>query len=308
MELAKFISPALVEPLRSLARSRLALFVIAGGVLYRAAPPPEATGAADVVRVSSAELGMRELMARRTTGAALTSEADGARLRQQAVEDALLEHEARRLGLADDDLVVRRRLVQKALFLAEDLGGAFREPSETELRAFHASHPGDFRLAGRTRFVHVFAADESKLDALRAQVEAFMGSRPDEAPPFGDAFALPRSVNAPEAEIADRYGPELASAVRAAPVGGWSGPHRSKFGHHLVKIVGREEGRASSFEEVASHVAFAYLVDRRQRAIDDFIRSAFERVRVEVDGERVTTLPRSHRLATRDEASAEDGL
>jgi parvulin-like peptidyl-prolyl isomerase len=115
-------------------------------------------------------------------------------------------------------------------------------------------------------------------------------------------------VDGAQAELVGRYGEGFASAVEKAPVGEVSGPYRSKFGFHLVKVVGRGEGRESRYEEVASHVSFAMLVDRRERAVDEFVRRSFARTRVEVNGSKVATLARVRRLALRDEGSAEDGL
>jgi hypothetical protein len=145
------------------------------------------------------------------------------------------------------------------------------------------------------------------LTKLRPAVEAYIPTA-DEAPPFGQAFAFPRSVDATEADVRERYGEDFAAAVANADVGVWVGPVRSRFGLHLINVTRRGGERDSRFEEVASHVAFTALVERREEAIDRFIQRAFTKVRVEVDGQTVTTLERTHRLASRDEASAEDGL
>jgi hypothetical protein len=45
-----------------------------------------------------------------------------------------LYREALRLGLDVGDPIVRQRLIQKVLFVAEDLGGATRTPREAEPR------------------------------------------------------------------------------------------------------------------------------------------------------------------------------
>jgi peptidyl-prolyl cis-trans isomerase C len=53
----------------------------------------------------------------------------------------VLYREAMRLGLDRDDGLVREHLIQKMLLLAEDLGGASREPTRDEVRAYFDQTP-----------------------------------------------------------------------------------------------------------------------------------------------------------------------
>jgi hypothetical protein len=53
-----------------------------------------------------------------------------------------------RAGLEQGDTIIKRRMVQKMEFLAEDLS-ALREPNREELKAWFEKNPQRFTIAGR---------------------------------------------------------------------------------------------------------------------------------------------------------------
>src|SRR3954471_6794158 len=67
------------------------------------------------------------------------------------IDDEVLYREALRLGLGDDDEIVRRRLIQKLEFLQRDSAAGI-DPSAAELRAYYAAHPELFAAAARVSF------------------------------------------------------------------------------------------------------------------------------------------------------------
>jgi peptidyl-prolyl cis-trans isomerase C len=293
-----------VDALREAAGNRLVQFLVLGGLLFLAAP-----GAPDddrAVRLDSARierLGQREATRRGLQGAtrALRDE-----VRSRAVEDAVLLREARRLGLDQDDAIIRGRLIQKMLFIAEDLGGASRPLSEPDLRAFFAAHRDRYRQPPRLRFVHVFARGPERLEADRAAVLRFEAEHPGAIPPFGEGFPVGRRVDASAADLERRWGAGFAAAARSLPLGSWSGPIASSYGHHLVKVLAREPGRTASFDEVREKLRLDLLVARRADAVARFVARALARYEVTVDGQRVTALGPTGRVAVRTAPSAED--
>src|SRR5438874_5332860 len=100
----------------------------------------------------------------------------------RAIEDEILYREGIRLGLDREDPIVRQRVIQKVLLLAEDLGGASRTPSDAELHAYFTAHPERFEIAARVHFAHVFASSENALPPVASLA-------PDGIPVAGEAFA-----------------------------------------------------------------------------------------------------------------------
>lgn len=298
---------------RFLTRFKLLIFVALAIPLYAFGPKPAPS--TDLVRVSLSnreiEAAIRE--ARRAKGSELTaSERDAAR--ESAIEDAVLEAEARRLGLERNDVVVRNRLVQKSLFIAEDLGGAFVTPTETDLRKFYDENAPAYLQPDRFSFVHVYVADPQKEEAVGRELakQALSPNGTTEGaispPNLGDPFPYPRSVDASMAEIAALYGQEFARTVGTLPLDGTYHSSTSKFGMHFVRMVRRTGSHQATYEEARPRLEFDVLVSRRREAIAKFYANALTHVVVDVEGSVVTPKPKpAPRLANRDPGSSEDG-
>src|SRR5260221_9008330 len=73
------------------------------------------------------------------------------RLLESRIREEVLYREALAMGLDKDDTIVKRRMVQKMDFLAEDLSG-LREPSREELKEWFAKNGGRLTLTCRLPF------------------------------------------------------------------------------------------------------------------------------------------------------------
>lgn len=285
--------PALRRALGLAARNHVVHFLVLGGAIFGLAPRPESDRDVHLSRGQLAALYGAEA---RRSGHGLDpgrrSEIDA-----RAVEDEVLYREALRLGLDRGDGIVRQRLIQKVIFLAEDLGGATSQPSEAELRAHYEATRERWQAPARLRFVHVFAAP-GRQDTLTALRPRLLGEDTGNAPPeLGDAFPLSRSVAAAQAEIAAEYGQAFADRLSAAPLGAWSEPLASRFGTHLVKLIGRDEPRQETFEEARPRLKLAYLVERKESATRHYLAGAFQRYRVDIDGQPVASYQPSARTS-----------
>ncbi len=282
--------------LRSLARSRLLHFMVAGGVVFALAPKPESRRdiAFDDITFEALE---RAQAAR--LGAPTLTESEAHDVRARVIEDEILYREALRLGFDRSDNVVRQRLIQKVLFLAEDLAGVSRPPSDDELRGFFAANQGQWTRPAEARFVHVYAGPDRRdwLARLREQAAAAEAQAPGEPPALGDAFPLPRAVHATRSELERDYGAPFAAAVLGMAAGRWSEPVESKFGWHLVKVVERQTEGPATFEDVRRRLPLTHLVARKQQAAREFLERAFPRYRVTINGEPMRALPTSGRVA-----------
>jgi hypothetical protein len=285
-------------------RSRLVHFLLLGGLIFAVAPRPEprrdiafdTAAFDDLQRAQAQRLGVPVLEAR-----------DAEEVRTRAIEDEILYREALRLGFDKDDNVVRQRLVQKVLFLAEDLAGVSRTPTEEELRRFFEATRAQWTRPARVRLIHVYAgpAHREDLSALRPAVVAAEATVPGEPPALGEAFPLPRAVAMTRDELSGTYGASFADAVFALATGSWSEPIQSKFGWHLVRVLDRQDAGPATFEDVRAQLPLTYLVARKKQAAAEFLRQAATRYRITVDGHSLTTLPPSGRMAP-DRSQAPD--
>jgi hypothetical protein len=278
------------------ARSRIVHFALLGGLIFALAPRPASRS--DIALDGATFVALEQAQAARL-GAVQLGPDDVREVRARAIEDEILYREALRLGLDRDDNVVRQRLIQKVLFLAEDLAGVSRSPTDAELRAFFEATRAQWTRPARVQLIHVYAGPEGRdrLAALRDQVVAAEAAAPGDPPALGDAFALPRAVATTRDDLAGDYGAGFADAAFNLTPGTWSDPIGSKFGWHLVKVLARADAGPAEFEDVRGRLPLVYLVARKKQAAADFVRQAAARYRITVDGAPLTDLPASGRVA-----------
>lgn len=194
----------------------------------------------------------------------------------QYVREEVLSREAIRLGLDQDDAIIRRRLQQKMEFIATDLASA-DEPSEAELAAWLASHADSFREELRLSFRQVYLNPEKHgdhLDADAANLLADLRQQPDQADTtlIGDSFLLPYEfADERQSRVAAQFGSEFADRLAALKLAEWSGPIRSGYGMHLILLTARTEGRIPTLDEVREQVTRELLNERRLEANRNFM-------------------------------------
>ena len=195
------------------------------------------------------------------------------------VKEEVYVREALRLGLDQDDTVIRRRLRQKMEFM-EHAEAAAITPAQGELEAFFEQNKAAFAVEPRLALEQVFidrrkhaeSAEAASLDVLR-KLRASA-----DAASLGDPSMLPPAMElSPGSAIAAIFGPGFAERVATLPVGTWIGPVTSEYGLHLVRVTQRENGDLPALEDVREavtrHWRDAKQVELSQRRFEDLLKS-----------------------------------
>jgi hypothetical protein len=206
---------------------------------------------------------------------------DAARQRElldSYVREEMLHREALRLGLDTDDEIIRRRLVQKMEFLLTD-ATVVPEPTPAQLAAYQARHAARFERPARVSFEQRYFGDapESRARALTAlRKSAVRGNV------TGEEFALGETFSGVEPDAALRaFGSSpLSRALFDAPVGVWSGPYRSGYGWHLVRVTARTGAVTPPLAGVRDAVKDAWVREFRERALQARFAELAQRYRV----------------------------
>lgn len=182
------------------------------------------------------------------------------------IEDEIWYREARRLELDEEDIIIRRRLVQKAQFVAE---AAAPEPTDADVRAWFEDHIADYRLPRRFSFRQAYFRDR--------ETAAARGSVLDDE--NWQDLAQPSMLNAAYAlrsrrEIASLFGEPFADSLAQMPPGNaWQGPVESEFGWHWIQLQEIRPAEAPSFDAVKNAVLNDYIyalkIEARQAYLDD---------------------------------------
>jgi peptidyl-prolyl cis-trans isomerase C len=213
-------------------------------------------------QVAQARAAAAVLQGREPTAAELEA------LIEPTVRDEVMYREALALGLDENDDEVRRRLIEKMTYLTQDL--ADPEPSsEATLREFYDANPDTFTIPALVSFDQVFFSPGTRGEALEADAAAGLAALRAGRPPaeVGDRTPLRESYDdAPREQVAVLFGDELADALFGAAGGDWTGPFRSDFGLHVVRLRSRSDARLPPYDEIAARVAEEYAAQRRREA------------------------------------------
>jgi hypothetical protein len=203
------------------------------------------------------------------------------------VAEELYVREALKLGLDQDDTVIRRRLRQKMEFLIAAEVEA-QAPSEADLQAYLAAHPEKFETAPRIALQQVYLSPPDRGDRIATDAQAMLRelqADPDADPAlFGDATLLPGALPPSDtAQIAAVFGPEFSAVVGGAAPGIWFGPVASAYGLHLVRITSVEAGQLPPLDKVREAVLREWTYDRIQAATQERLNELLGRYEVIVD-------------------------
>jgi hypothetical protein len=189
-----------------------------------------------------------------------------AALIEPTIRDEVLYREALALKLDVNDDEVRRRLVDKMSYLTQDTADP-APSSDAELRRFYDESSARFERPELATFDQVFFSPAERGDSVDAVAKAGLaalrsGRSPDEV---GDHTPL-RGIyeNAPRDQVEVLFGDAVAEALFTMPPGDWTGPFKSDFGLHAVRLRARSARRLPPFDEIRDQVAAEFAADRRR--------------------------------------------
>jgi peptidyl-prolyl cis-trans isomerase C len=277
-------------PTSKLVKDPLVHFLIVGAALFAIGAVRDEPAMSERIVVTAEQVAQARAAAAALQGREPSAE-ELAGLLEPTVRDEIMYREALALGLDVNDDEVRRRLIEKMTYLTQDL--ADPEPSsEEELRLFYEESPDLFTIPALVSFDQVFFSPAVRGDTLEADAAAGLEAlRAGRAPgEVGDRTPLRESYDdAPREQVAVLFGDALAEALFTAQPGEWTGPFRSDFGLHAVRLRGRSDARMPPYEEIAARVAEEYGAKRRREANEQAYQEM--RARYEIVIEQPETEP-----------------
>jgi len=178
------------------------------------------------------------------------------------------------LNLHQDDIVVRRILVQKMKLLGAKLS-AEQQVTDPEIKAAYQEQADILRSPPRVDLQHVFASRDRRGEATTEDALALLArlqgdaATIDAAPSLGDPFPLGhRLAGRSQRDLERTFGGVFGEAVFAAESDRWFGPIESAYGQHLVFVIRREPGTVPPLSVVADRLRLQLEEDRRDRNLD----------------------------------------
>lgn len=198
------------------------------------------------------------------------------RLLENWVDEELLYRKATALELDKGDAIVRRRLIQKVTFIAEQ--DAMAEPGEAELQEWFEDNGESYRLPVRLSFNQFRLPKDVSGEEVQRQLEAGAEWRSLGAPSMQNPSYGLLSMR----EVQSVFGSEFADAIfdfNASEQ--WQGPVVSEFGRHLVQVIERREPEMPAFDRVVAKVRNDYLQAKRDDAKAQYLSNLRSEFNVE---------------------------
>jgi hypothetical protein len=240
------------ERLRRIAREPLVHFLAAGLLVFAlaswrgiAVDPADRTISIDESRVTWLTRQFEQTWQRAPNPAEIDQ------LIRDYIKEEVYYREALRMGLDQEDPIIRRRLRSKMEFLAAaEVESA--TPSDAELKSWFEHNAPRYASDARVSFEQIFLGTAQEGQAAQVIARLNKGASPQG---LGQPISLPPSMNrASRADIATAFGDDFADALIVGKIGQWTGPVSSGFGSHIVRISAIEPGQKPPFETVRNRV------------------------------------------------------
>ena len=206
------------------------------------------------------------------------------------ISDEVMYREALRMGLAEQDEIIRRRLVQKMKFLLQD-SSDIADPDSAVLQRYYKEHADAFIRPARVSFRHLyFTNDAARIPDARQRagntLRELLAGHEQEAMKETDKFPL----NDHYADLTRRdarklFGDtEFVTSLFKIPVGTWSDPVESGYGWHLVLVQERTDKYIKPFAQVKDQVLKAWREEVRKQNFNARIKKMIDEYKVQFIG------------------------
>jgi len=175
---------------------------------------------------------------------------------ERYIREEVFFREALAMGMERDDVIVRRRLIEKLRFLMEDVAVS-SSPDDERLQQFFELEKAHFSEPETYSFSHYYFSSESRADAREDSGEALAQLIQEGAPSnrLGDPFMMSyHYANKSAKKISDSFGEGFSDSLVSLTPGQWAGPVASEYGWHLVKVSHRSSAYIPVFDDVKPQV------------------------------------------------------
>jgi len=201
------------------------------------------------------------------------------------VEEEVLMREAQRIGLCEDDTIIRRRLAQKMRFIIEDVD-APALPKEAELKSWFDANLDKFISPETRSFSHIYLSPEEhgdEIEAKAAEILSRLNTSEQDWKALGDPFMMKRAFKGLNAVEATRlFGPNFSKGLFDLAGETWQGPLESAFGLHLIRLDKVTPKVIPEFDQVRTNVETAWQEDARRMANQNNLKKLIKKYKVDV--------------------------
>lgn len=195
------------------------------------------------------------------------SETEKQQLLKNYIQEEALYREAVKLGLDQNDFVIKRRIVQKMEFILDDFDASMVTVSQDSLEAYYQQHQQRYFQPAQYTFAHIFFKKGKNNDGLK-RAEEFMQSNKykklstTKSLPYGDRFLYHRNYAEKGISFLEsQFGASFTKAIAKmeATETKWQGPIPSDHGWHWIKLIHQSTAAYTELSDIQTIVKADYL-------------------------------------------------
>ena len=207
---------------------------------------------------------------------------------EELIRDEIALREAKAMGLDKEDVYIRKRLRTKLELLLDDFA-EITSPNDTDLQQYLQDHRKDFSIPPLISLQQIYfdpkKAEGNVTKRMQTALETLVDSHPPPDPRrLGDVTMLPFNISLASPRMVSRqFGSIFTDEIMRLPVGVWSGPAKSGYGFHLVKVVEKKPARTPPLSEVRDQVEREWMAKRRQEIKEQTYENLRKQYTVSID-------------------------
>jgi len=211
--------------------------------------------------------------------------------KQEFIDNAIyakvMYKEALKMGLDKNDLIIRRRLVQKMEFISLDMAQLV-EPTDKELLQYLHKHSTEFISSSKIDFLQIYI-DPNKhrgnlqkdLDKISTLLQNSLLNTHYEN--IGDSLIFPtKNLHLSKSDVTRKFGKEFTQKLFSLKQNVWHKAIKSGYGLHFVFIQNKEEGKLPELEEVRTFVRKKWMTRQRDKTNKLFYENLKKNYKIEI--------------------------
>lgn len=250
---------------RTYLREPLLHFLLIGALLFASYSwcNPDSSSNPETIVIDTGRItALQEQFAARWKRPPISTELDG--LIDEFVLTEAYAREAIKLGLDQDDPVIKRRLRQIMEMMSGDITSLI-EPDDETLQSYLDSHQESFLKEPIYTFLQIYINPNKHGENMSAYITEIQRSLSKGDDVALDPSPLPGSFNHFQASRIDReFGAGFSDQLDNLSIGEWSSPVSSGVGLHFIKLIERKPARIPDLIEVRDRVIREYVYEMRK--------------------------------------------
>ena len=190
------------------------------------------------------------------------------------VNEEILYQEALKLGLNQNDKIIKRRLIQKLEFYKESEN--LNKVKEENIIEYYNENINSYKLNKRYSFKHIFFSDPKNnyenIKLVLLDIENTPNKEIGEPFIHGDSF-----IEKDKAAIDSDFGSGFSENIINLEKNTWQGPFKSIYGDHLIYLFDVFPEEIISFEDAKQSVIVNYNDEIKSKVMNNYMYSIIDK-------------------------------